>query len=78
MSGFAQARAMRRRKPTAQHALLVVARSHEFLGDEVHAVMQAGHDAQIRSAKKLEDFVRLVMADEKHDRAIARRADAAR
>ena len=30
-----------------EHALLVVARGDEFLADQVHAVVQAGHQADV-------------------------------
>ena len=56
-----------------QHALLVVARGHEFLGHQVHAVVQAGDDADVGGAEQLEDLVRLVMADDAARSADSRR-----
>ena len=41
-----------------QHALLVVARGDELLGDQVHAVVQAGHQADVGSAVQLVDAPR--------------------
>ena len=50
-----------------EHALLVVARGDEFLGDEIHAVVQARDDAEIGGAKKLKHLLRLVVANGEHD-----------
>src|SRR5262249_34464659 len=44
-----------------EHTMLVIPRSDEFLGDEVHAVMQAGDHAQIGSPEQLEHFAWLAM-----------------
>src|SRR5439155_24027940 len=59
-----------------QHALLVVARSDELLGDQVHAVVQAGHDAHVSGAIVLVDDRRLVMLDLEPDRLPAPSAEA--
>ncbi len=56
-----------------QHALLVVARGDELLGDEVHAVVQAADEAQVGGAVILVDGLGLVVLDDEHDRRIARR-----
>ena len=39
-----------------QHAFLVVARRHEFLGHQIHAVVQARNHAEVRGAKKFVDL----------------------
>src|SRR5207253_2064085 len=59
-----------------QHALLVVARSDELLGDQVHAVVQAGHDAHVSGAIVLVDDRRLVMLDLEPNRLPASAAEA--
>jgi hypothetical protein len=44
-----------------QHTLLVVARGNEFLGHEVHAVMQARDDTGVGGAEQLVDLVGRMM-----------------
>lgn len=44
--------------------MLVVARGDELFGNEIHAVVQARHNAGIRRPEELEDFVGLMMADD--------------
>ena len=44
-----------------QHALLVVARGDELLADQVHAVVQAGHHADVGGAVQLVDRLVLVV-----------------
>ncbi len=47
-----------------QNALLVIAGGDEFLGDEVHAVVQARDDADIGRAEQFEHLTRFMMADD--------------
>ena len=51
--------------------MLVIAGSHELLGNEIHAVMKAGDDAQVGGAKELEDFRTLKMPHYKRNRGVA-------
>ena len=61
-----------------QHALLVVARGDELLRDQVHAVVQAGDEAQVGGAVDLVDLRRLVVLDQQHDRRAAAAGRSAR
>ena len=61
-----------------QHALLVVARGDELLGDQVHAVVQAADEAEVGGAMVLVDGVRLVMLGEQDDRRMLGARDSAR
>ena len=47
-----------------QYALQIRTRGHEFLGHQIHAVVQAAYVAKIRGAIEAEDFRRLMMASE--------------
>ena len=51
-----------------QHAVIVIARGHEFLGDQVHAVVQAVDDAEIGGAIELEHLLRILMLADQYDR----------
>ena len=51
-----------------QDAVVVVACGHELLGDQVHAVVQRGHHAEIRQPVKDVDFPVVVMTLAVHDR----------
>ena len=51
-----------------QHALFVVARGDEFLGDQIHAVMQRGDQADVGSAVEACDLVVRVMLLQQDDR----------
>ena len=44
-----------------EHALLVVARCDELLGDEIHAVVQAGDDTNVGGAEVFVDDLGLVV-----------------
>jgi hypothetical protein len=54
-----------------QHALFVVARGDEFLAHQVHAVVQAGDDADVGGAEQLVDRVGLVVARQQVHRLAA-------
>ena len=58
--------------------LLVVVRGDELLGDEVHAVVQAAHDAHVGRAQVLVDGVGLVVLGEQDDRRMRAHSDSAR
>src|SRR6185437_2455602 len=53
-----------------KHALLVVARGDELLGDEIHTVVKAGYDAEIRRPEELEHLGGLMVANGKRDRLV--------
>ena len=59
-----------------ERAALVVARRDELLGDEVHAVVQAGDEAHVGRTIMRVDLVGLVMLDLQNDRLAVRRAEA--
>ncbi len=50
-----------------QHALQIRTRGHEFLGHQVHAVVQAAYVAKIRGAIEAEHFRRLMMGSKQDD-----------
>jgi hypothetical protein len=52
-----------------QHAALIVAGGDKFLGDQVHAVMQAADEAQIGGTKMLVHLFRIVVFDLEHNGA---------
>ena len=55
-----------------EHAALVVARGDELLRDQVHAVVQAAHVAEVRGAIVAEHRRRLVVRAQQDDRADSR------
>jgi hypothetical protein len=57
-----------------EHAAQVVARGHEFLGHEVHAVVQAAHVADVGGAVVAHDDVRLVVLAQQDERLPVRSA----
>ena len=59
-----------------QHALLVVARGDELLAHQVHAVVQAGHHADVGGAEQLVHGVVLVVLGQQVHRLIVRLAEA--
>ena len=54
-----------------EHPLLVVARRHEFLADEVHAVVQAGDEADVGGAVELVEGVVLVVPGQQDHGVVA-------
>jgi hypothetical protein len=53
-----------------QDATFVVARAHEFLGHQVHAVVEAADIAEVGGAKETIDFRGVVVRFEEHDRPV--------
>src|SRR5204862_7422567 len=51
-----------------QRAAFILARSNEFLGDEIHSVMQRRDHAERRGAEKACDFFVRMVFSEKHER----------
>ena len=53
-----------------QHALLVVACGNEFLRHQIHPVVQAADETEVRGAMVFVDQLRLVMLGDQDDRRI--------
>jgi hypothetical protein len=67
---FCQLAGCSRERAQHQHPLLIVARRDEFLGHQVHAVVQAAHINEMRGLEIPEDQRRLVMHAPEDDRSI--------
>src|SRR6266850_4782579 len=68
--GFGQLPRRPRELAENEHPALVVARGHELLGDEVHAVVQAAYETQLGGPVVLVDVVWVVMLDLEQDRLV--------
>jgi hypothetical protein len=69
-SALPPTRATPRQNRTRSASLLVIAGSDKLLGNEIHAVVKAGDDAQVCCTKELEHFLGLKMARKEANRRV--------